>query len=335
MPLGDQARTLLTSALRDPLVVTRYRTKMVQVPGSECPWWRGAVSGRGHGRKRAELHRLKHSPWWHSGQAGPMTTHRRPFGSRRAGSPWLFPGAYQGAGYLSASLSEQLGLGDSSWPRRRVVRPSRRTARRSSGRTTRHLSRHRRPVGRARQTRLDRLHRRTGRTPLGTRADVTDTDGRSSLRRVVVGTNHPQLGAPVTAPSPGTFAGGCYGNLHRKFGCHLRRGPTSPPKVRHRDNPLLATPARFVRSGLAQRTRVRPPLDSRQGPNPAPATSRGGVRRPGLGRHPPPAGGRRRSHPGRRRHQSPPGRSVLDGDRSPTRRVTSRRTATLHPRVHP
>ncbi len=36
MPLGDQARTLLTSALRDPLVVTRYRAKMVQVPGSEC-----------------------------------------------------------------------------------------------------------------------------------------------------------------------------------------------------------------------------------------------------------------------------------------------------------
>ncbi len=110
MPLGDQARTLLTSALRDPLVVTRYRAKMVQVPGSECLWWRGAVSGRGHGRKRAELHRLKHSSWWHSGQAGPMTTHRRPFGSGRAGSPWLFPGAYQGAGYLSASPSEQLGL---------------------------------------------------------------------------------------------------------------------------------------------------------------------------------------------------------------------------------
>ena len=36
MPLGDQARALLTSALRDPLVVTRYRAKMVQVPGSDC-----------------------------------------------------------------------------------------------------------------------------------------------------------------------------------------------------------------------------------------------------------------------------------------------------------
>jgi len=34
MPLGDQARTLLTSALLDPLVVTRYRAKMVQVPAT-------------------------------------------------------------------------------------------------------------------------------------------------------------------------------------------------------------------------------------------------------------------------------------------------------------
>lgn len=41
MPLGDQALALLTSALRDPLVVTRYRAKMVQVPGSGCVWWRG------------------------------------------------------------------------------------------------------------------------------------------------------------------------------------------------------------------------------------------------------------------------------------------------------
>lgn len=50
MPLGDQAMELLTVALRDPAVVARYRAKIVQVPGSECRWWRGAVSGRGHGR---------------------------------------------------------------------------------------------------------------------------------------------------------------------------------------------------------------------------------------------------------------------------------------------
>ena len=41
-----------------------------------------------------------------------------------------------------------------------------------------------------------------------------------------------QLGAPVTAPSPGIFAGGCYGNLRRKCRGHLRRGLTSPLKVR-------------------------------------------------------------------------------------------------------
>ena len=110
MPLGDQARTLLTSALREPLVVTRYRVKMVQVPGSDCLWWRGAVSGRGHGRKRAELHRLKHSPWWHSGQAGPMTTHRRPFGSGRAGSPWLFP-----AHTKEPDISARRSVNSSDW----------------------------------------------------------------------------------------------------------------------------------------------------------------------------------------------------------------------------
>ena len=40
MPLGDQSRTLLVAALRDPLVVARYRAKMVEVPGSDC---RGGV----------------------------------------------------------------------------------------------------------------------------------------------------------------------------------------------------------------------------------------------------------------------------------------------------
>lgn len=40
----------LSLALRDPAVVSRYLSKLVQVPGSECVWWTGAVSGRGHGR---------------------------------------------------------------------------------------------------------------------------------------------------------------------------------------------------------------------------------------------------------------------------------------------
>ena len=52
---------------------------------------------------------------------------------------------------------------------------------------------------------------------------------------------------------------------------------------------------------------------------------------PGFGPYPrPPARQRRRSHPGRRGHQSPPSRSILDGNRRPPRRVTSRRTTTLH-----
>jgi len=41
---------VLAAALRDPQVVLRYQAKMVTVPGSDCLWWRGAVSGRGHGR---------------------------------------------------------------------------------------------------------------------------------------------------------------------------------------------------------------------------------------------------------------------------------------------
>ena len=50
MPLGDPALQLLEHAVRDPAVVARYRGKVLEVPGSECWWWHGAVSGRGHGR---------------------------------------------------------------------------------------------------------------------------------------------------------------------------------------------------------------------------------------------------------------------------------------------
>jgi hypothetical protein len=41
---------VLEHALRDPSVVARYRAKVLEVPGSDCLWWHGAVSGRGHGR---------------------------------------------------------------------------------------------------------------------------------------------------------------------------------------------------------------------------------------------------------------------------------------------
>ena len=40
----------LHRAVNDPTTVERFRSKVVQVPGSQCLWWRGAVSGRGHGR---------------------------------------------------------------------------------------------------------------------------------------------------------------------------------------------------------------------------------------------------------------------------------------------
>lgn len=40
----------LDGALRDSDVVARYAAKVVRVPDSECLWWTGAISGRGHGR---------------------------------------------------------------------------------------------------------------------------------------------------------------------------------------------------------------------------------------------------------------------------------------------
>ncbi len=50
MPLGDAPMSVLETALRDPAVVVRYRAKVLEIPGSDCLWWQGAVSGRGHGR---------------------------------------------------------------------------------------------------------------------------------------------------------------------------------------------------------------------------------------------------------------------------------------------
>jgi len=41
---------VLGQALHDPAVVARYQAKVLEVPGSDCLWWHGAVSGRGHGR---------------------------------------------------------------------------------------------------------------------------------------------------------------------------------------------------------------------------------------------------------------------------------------------
>jgi len=47
---GEVRRAALQWALSDPETVSRYRAKVVVVAGSPCRWWRGALSGRGHGR---------------------------------------------------------------------------------------------------------------------------------------------------------------------------------------------------------------------------------------------------------------------------------------------
>jgi len=45
MPLAKEPLALLAAALRNPQVVLRYQAKMVTAPGSDCLWWRDAVSG--------------------------------------------------------------------------------------------------------------------------------------------------------------------------------------------------------------------------------------------------------------------------------------------------
>lgn len=40
----------LARVVSDPHVVARWRSKVVTVPGSDCLWWTGAITGRGHGR---------------------------------------------------------------------------------------------------------------------------------------------------------------------------------------------------------------------------------------------------------------------------------------------
>lgn len=40
----------LAAALDTPGIVGRFLSKLVEVPGSECLYWTGAVSGAGHGR---------------------------------------------------------------------------------------------------------------------------------------------------------------------------------------------------------------------------------------------------------------------------------------------
>lgn len=48
--LDDEGWALLAVAVAEEATVARHRAKTVRVPGSDCLWWTGAISGRGHGR---------------------------------------------------------------------------------------------------------------------------------------------------------------------------------------------------------------------------------------------------------------------------------------------
>ena len=54
MRLDDAGLDALAAACASPGVVARYWAKVVEVEGTECLWWTGAISGRGHGRFRLD-----------------------------------------------------------------------------------------------------------------------------------------------------------------------------------------------------------------------------------------------------------------------------------------
>ena len=59
--LDEEGLALLVVAVADADTVARRERKIVRVAGSECWWWTGAISGKGHGRKRAILRQMQHS----------------------------------------------------------------------------------------------------------------------------------------------------------------------------------------------------------------------------------------------------------------------------------
>lgn len=46
----EESPDVLDEAVKDPRVIARYFAKITPDPESECWWWTGAISGRGHGR---------------------------------------------------------------------------------------------------------------------------------------------------------------------------------------------------------------------------------------------------------------------------------------------
>src|SRR5690349_19702654 len=97
MPLDDAPLAVLAAALRHPTVVAHYQAKIVSVPGSDCRWWSGAVSGRGDGRFYVVEYRRSED----EGVAESLHDHRRR--RRRTRKTWasaaavLLPGT-RGAG---------------------------------------------------------------------------------------------------------------------------------------------------------------------------------------------------------------------------------------------
>lgn len=69
--------------LGDPAVLGRFQAKLVEVPGSTCLWWTGAVSGRsGHGRfwlgegRVMIAHRFSYAVATESGTLPALLAHR-------------------------------------------------------------------------------------------------------------------------------------------------------------------------------------------------------------------------------------------------------------------
>jgi len=175
MPLAEEPLALLAAAPARPGQMP-HATRHVDPAGRDAP-------------RRLDLHRVASAAGVaaHSvgrpGRPARRVQHRAPATARirQSGFTLVVPRAYPGA-HKEPDISARRSMNSSDC--RFVLAAAPRCAtlptnwRRGPGRTTRHLSRDRRPVGRTSETRLGQLHRRTGRTTLGTRADITDTGGR-------------------------------------------------------------------------------------------------------------------------------------------------------------
>jgi len=167
--------------------------------------------------------------------------------------------------------------------------------------------------------------------------DVMDTEPRQSDNRVAPGPAHQhqppdpygrtQLPAPQTTPTS-------EGELMTRA---RRQQPVDSPLACYYAADLATRPRCTLTASVqlgavmlcASCNTLRSTLGKGQRPVPLPAGPRFNVLGWVTTAHQQ-AGAAEATHPGRRRHQSPPSWSILDGHRGPPRRVTSRRTTTLH-----